>query len=920
MRNLIILFVASLVLVCSCGTPADEAQQQAVEVLKGRVESLRQAAPNTGAALLAAQLERDLLGEFVPEGFSKEEIEGLQFLYAYMPINDMAQMSYDYFVTAVKHAYSTKSLPWGASVTPELFRHFVLPPRVNNEDLDNARDLFYKELYPRVKDMNMNDAVIEINHWCREKIVYQPTDGRTTPPVQTADRAYGRCGEETVVAVAALRSVGIPARQVYVPRWAHTNSNHAWVEVWVDGQWYYLGACEPEPVLDRGWFTSSASRAMLINTYAFGVVDPAKDTRGGEVVSQNALFTEVSTTSTYAPIKKAVVKVVDAQDQPVKDASVLFQIYNGNSLTSIASKHTDKDGIAYLTTGMGTFVIEAYFRKSGADYYAMRLYRVPDTDTLVMKIDRDERKGIVEGEIAVADFRITPPAETRFPEVLSEEVQKAHDIRCAEDDAIRLAHIAAFRFIDPAEAKKFSAEMVKAGLPKNMEAKLADLLVNTLSNGFEVEKFLRSTDPKHLALAVQLLEIVRPKDIQEIKAATFAEYLNGVTRLGDVYKDDPVFRQTVLNPRIGNEAPWSYKAQLWDVLTANGMTTPGGNQEAIDAVTAALGKITLVNSEDVNPRNYNMTPASIADFGMADANAYGVYARALFHTAGIPTRSNSLSGGLQIYYNGEWHPYKLITAKEIVAEGMEGSATLRIDDPEGRAAGRRYSLQRWVGESYRPAGGFGMVAPSRASAVTVDGTATDPGFYRIVTGIRAADGSILARVMTFEVKPDSKQTITAEYYPFEKDELVVIGSLDAEWKYTSDKDQPTSIINTVGRNFFVLAVVETGREPSTHFFNDLSNIGDALKLTTVTIFNSKNVMETFFRQDYKMGGNVAFGYDSEDVILKGLERSLNETGLRARLPVVVVADSFGNIYYKSVGGYGNGIPEAISKLDLPVAK
>ena len=37
-------------------------------------------------------------------------------------------------------------------------------------------------------------------------------------------------------------------RQGYTPRWAHTDDNHAWVEAWVNGKWYFLGACEPEPV------------------------------------------------------------------------------------------------------------------------------------------------------------------------------------------------------------------------------------------------------------------------------------------------------------------------------------------------------------------------------------------------------------------------------------------------------------------------------------------------------------------------------------------------------------------------------------------------------------------------------------------------------------------------------------------------
>ncbi|MCK7531013.1 MAG: hypothetical protein MZV63_08210 [Marinilabiliales bacterium] len=42
------------------------------------------------------------------------------------------------------------------------------------------------------------------------------------------------------------------------------------MEVWTNGQWHYMGACEPEPVPDRGWFTEPARRAMLVHTRAFG--------------------------------------------------------------------------------------------------------------------------------------------------------------------------------------------------------------------------------------------------------------------------------------------------------------------------------------------------------------------------------------------------------------------------------------------------------------------------------------------------------------------------------------------------------------------------------------------------------------------------------------------------------------------------
>ena len=67
-----------------------------------------------------------------------------------------------------------------------------------------------------------------------------------------------------------MRAVGIPARQVYTPRWAHCDDNHAWVEVWGGDKWYYLGACEPEPHLDMGWFTAPSKRGILMHAKVYG--------------------------------------------------------------------------------------------------------------------------------------------------------------------------------------------------------------------------------------------------------------------------------------------------------------------------------------------------------------------------------------------------------------------------------------------------------------------------------------------------------------------------------------------------------------------------------------------------------------------------------------------------------------------------
>ena len=284
-----------------------------------------------------------------------DEQGALQFLYAYMPLADVTDYPTSFFADNVRMSFKArKEMHWGKNVPELLFRHFVVPIRVNNEALDNARSVFYNELKDRIKGMSMMDAIIEVNHWCHEKVTYHPSDARTSAPLATLKTATGRCGEESTFAVAALRAVGIPARQVYTPRWAHTDDNHAWVEAWADGKWYFLGACEPEPVLNLGWFNAPASRAMLMHTRAFGDYNGPE-----EVMLRTSNFTEINLTSNYAPVAPIDFYVKDSEGKPVENARVEFKIYNYAEFFTAVTKYTDANGHTSLSAGIGDLVVWA---------------------------------------------------------------------------------------------------------------------------------------------------------------------------------------------------------------------------------------------------------------------------------------------------------------------------------------------------------------------------------------------------------------------------------------------------------------------------------------------------------------------------------------------------------------------------------
>ncbi|MDE6378679.1 MAG: transglutaminase domain-containing protein, partial [Duncaniella sp.] len=316
----------------------------------------------------------------IPEGTTPAEGDALKFLYAYMATPDALDYDSDYYLENVKLALqAAEEMPWGKDVPDREWRHFVLPIRVNNENLDESRRVFYEELKPRIKDMSIEDAILEVNHWCHEKVSYQPSDPRTSSPLATVGNALGRCGEESTFTVAALRSVGIAARQVYTPRWAHTDDNHAWVEAWANGKWHFLGACEPEAVLDLAWFNTSASRGMLMTTKVTGSYDGPE-----EKLEFTPITTVINVTENYAPVETSTVIVTDTEGKPLKDARVRFALYNYAEFFPMAVKLTDAEGQAQFISGRGDMVVWA------TDGNRFNFSSMKAGDTLKLQLDKDK--------------------------------------------------------------------------------------------------------------------------------------------------------------------------------------------------------------------------------------------------------------------------------------------------------------------------------------------------------------------------------------------------------------------------------------------------------------------------------------------------------------------------------------------------
>lgn len=857
-------------------------------------DTFRAEVENDFRAKQAALPDGNLFSVF-NQKMTSDEKEALTFLYAYMPIGDITDYDGQLYLDNIRSSFRARvEMPWGDSIPEDIFRHFVLPVRVNNENLDESRMVFYEELKDRVKGLSLYDAVLEVNHWCHEKVIYTPSDARTSSPLASVKTAYGRCGEESTFTVAALRSVGIPARQVYTPRWAHTDDNHAWVEAWVNGKWYFLGACEPEPVLNLGWFNGPAYRGMLMHTKVFGKYNGPE-----EVMDVTDGYTEINVIDNYAPTAKATITIVDENGQPAAGADVEFKIYNYAEFYSVANKKADAEGKAFLSAGKGDMLVWA--TKDGKFGYSKVSFGKDNNVTITL----DKKPGDIE----TVTLDVIPPVDGSIAACVTDEQKEANAKRLHEEDVIRNKYVGTFYTEEKAEAlaKELGIDPLKT----------ADFMIGSRGNWREIEKFLRDAPADKRPMAMDLLNVISAKDLRDTPASVLADHLNNAQAV-----QSSLFTEYILNPRVANEFLTPYRkffaANVDSALVKKAKADP---QLIVDWV-----KDNIRINDSLNPQRIPIMPMGVWKSRVADKGSRDIFFVAVCRSIGIPARIEPVAGKVQYAKGLNWVDVDFEAAEQTVAK--QGKVVASYQPIKALQDPKYYShftiakvlptgkLQTLNFES----GDVDMGGGDTWSALLKKPLSMDEGHYMLVTGTRMANGSVLAEMSFFNVEPGKTSDIKLEMRE-SQDDVQVIGNFNSENKFKrADNGEETSLLATTGRGYYVVAVLGARQEPTNHAMRDIAAVKKDLEewgRGMVLLFPDEKGFQNFDPKEFgELSTTITYGIDIDKTIQKEIAAAMKLQNANT-LPIFIIADTFNRVVFVSQGytiGLGDQLMKVIHKL------
>ena len=706
------------------------------------------------------------------ETYRPEVALALKFLYTTMPLSDVGNYSVSSFLDYAEHGvFLWENSPYVKKMPEEIFLNYILYHRINTEEILDCRSIFYEDLKDRVQGKSMAEAAIEINYWCAEKATYHTTDNRTIAPINVYRCGNGRCGEESTFTISALRSAGIPARQVYAPFWSHCDDNHAWVELWCDGKWYFTGACEPEPILNKGWFTNASSRAMMVHSRWFDKIVPENEDVNG--IEGNAMV--LNQLRRYADVKEISIRVKKPDGTPAAGTRLSLEVFNYSQFLPIAHMVTDEKGEIHVTTGKGSLHItvmqDGLWAEGAIDT------RKEDTLELTLKEFAIPEDWQNFDSIAPIDT----PVNTDQP---TEEQKEERDRRLAEALKIRTAKVEAF---------------------------IPDWKVDFVDKAGENKE-----------VCEKLMSVLTDKDRIDAKPAVLKSHVDAALHLKDAYPEN-IYYSYVLNPRVFNEVMTDYRGAIETAFTEE---EKAAFREDPKAIWSWIEENIKVCPEAEQESVYFVPTASLKIRKSSELSRHILFV-AIARTLGVPARLNPMDGAMEYlmpdpakqgaaaYKNSKFQAVIAGKAKEARLVFTDGGLTWTYN--------QNWSIARLEKDGYLSLELEDLSWKNGKLAIEAD-----PGIYRILTGNRLPNGNVFGKSLTFSVEKGEEKTVELNFREAKlNDMLEDIAILPFNLLEKDGTKVPAADVTRGGRK--ILFWLEVSKEPTEHILNELMEKKEAFE-------------------------------------------------------------------------------------------
>jgi len=801
----------------------------------------------------------------------------MKFLYSAMPISDMADYDFDTFLDFAEHAlFLRKNVPWCADVPDDIFLSYVLYHRINNEDIRKCRKFFYRSVYERVSGMSMKDAALEVNYWCAEYVTYRSTDIRTASPLAVWNAGFGRCGEESTFTVTALRSIGIPARQIYAPRWSHCDDNHAWVEVWCDGQWHFMGGCEPEPVLDLGWFIEPATRAMFIHNRTFSPI-----ISGEKIISTQGKTCIINRTESYAPTRPFKVKVVDGEAKPIPGAHIQFEVLNMSEFYPVVSKFTDEKGEAEIILGLAD--IHLHVRKDGR--FTECLVNTSQSDSVTVNLDSGD--GFCAG---IKDFTVkAAKADKSYNVQLTGEQLEEKRKRTAFADKIREERVSSFY-------KSREAEEIIAQYP--LKEELKDIFQKARGNFDEIVKYLTTpAESDNPYLRVKLLTSLSDKDFYDLDSEVLLDHFQKSITFAKEY-DEELFVKYVMCPRIYFERLTPYRKFILEYFDQKTKTDFRNNPKLIwDFVSNRIH-----TKEDMEYDELFTSPEGLLKIKHGSVMSKKILFTAICRTLGVPARINPADSSPEYYLDGKFVP----------AEHKADDMARLVIRSSGETKWNYY--QNWTlaileKDVYRTLDLSGIAWKNGCLEVDVPA-----GDYRLIASNRAPNGNLSAREYLFSTAKAKTTEISIDL-PYAQITEHMENKEIPDFRLMDQKGNSYALKDLAKDVPLVVMWLEEGKEPTEHILNELMEWYNGFNNTGSRVMfilkNESSLSDTTLQKVLNCGlkADVFYGDFEKDAprVAESLDKDRNKFPL-----VFITTDGLHSVY--TFSGYNVGMAELLLKI------